>query len=186
MRMITALMATTLTAGLPALAQNLPDGAIEIGRFTGTIEGKEITLLSTAFPEGENSDLEYTGMFDQYSLKTTNGFDKYAAQELPWLEIRVQPDPMSDDTETLRLDDLHLYTDDMFLPAYLAEAQSGYGTLTLENLETRKDGYISFDFSADMPKAIMNNANQVVPDPGGPPIHIEGHFEGTVPEWEMQ
>lgn len=179
---------TTLTAlivTLPAFAAELPAGYVEIGRFTGTIDGTETTLIATAHPEGENSDMEYSAMFNQYTITAIDGFDQYATPKLPWLEFGIQPDPMGDDTETLRLDDMHLFIEDMNIPAYLAEVQSGFGTLAFSNLETRNDGYIGFDFTAEMPKAMMNDAYEVVPDTSVPPIHIEGHFEGAVPEWKI-
>ena len=184
MRMIAPLVALTLA--LPVFADELPQGYVEIGRFTGTIDGTDTTLIATAHPEGENSDLEYLGLFDQYTIKTANGVGDYSPESLPWLEMTVQPDAVGEDTKTLRLDSLQLFTKDFFVPAYLAEVQAGYGTLALENLEARKDGYISFDFSADMPGTKMNELSEIVPDDNVPPTHIEGHFEGTLPEWEME
>jgi len=181
-----AIIATALPALADVIPDPLPNGFVEQGRFTGAINGTDVTLITTGRAEDNISGLclyrhgdhEQSEMFE---IGAGSDFHHPPA-EIPWsIEMTLQTDAA---TEELQLVIVKAFDGDYFTPL-MANTEDGYmktGQITLQNIDTAKGGYISFDFSADLVRREISAGIDPAPIKGDPGGHIEGHYEGTVPD----
>ncbi len=186
--------AAIIITALPALADVIPDplpnGFVEQGRFTGTINGTDVTLITTGRPRDNISGLRLYRhgdheQLEMFEISASSDFHD-PPPEIPWsIRMTLRTDAATDE---LQLVIVKAFDGDYFTPL-MANTESGYmktGQITLQNIDTAKGGYISFDFSADLVRWEIAAGIDPAPIKGDLGGHIEGHYEGTVPDWATE
>jgi hypothetical protein len=174
MRIITALMAATLLA-LPACKDDttVADEFQEIGRFTVTVDGEDKEYITYLNTESGSSGINKipAGTMSVW-IVTGYGGVQDGSPALPELSVTILQTG-----NALKLDNIELISETA-KQHYLSNAETG--KLVLSDAGLADDGKIGFGISADMLLVDMSS-NSPVPVSGVPSIHIEGHYNGTLP-----
>ena len=185
-----AIIATALPALADVVAAPLPNGFVELGRFTGTINGTDVTLITTGRARDKISGLRLHRHGDHQQLET---YEIHASSDFhstpprtPWsIGLTLMTDKATDE---LKLINVKAFDGDYYTPL-MAGTESSYmktGHITLQNIDTAKGGYISFDFAADLVRWEISAGSKPAPIKGDPGVHFEGHYEGTAPQWAIE